>query len=119
MGVIQVKLTVKNPIDPSKKAIEEFLVDSGAHYTVIPASIVKNLFLKPSFKQDFSLADGRIITRSIGNATIRYESKELTVPVVLGRKGDSPLLGLTTLESFGLMLDPFKRRIYHSRLMLA
>jgi hypothetical protein len=36
----------------------------------------------------------------------------------LGEKEDNALLGVTTLESFGLMLDPFKQKIYHSKLML-
>ena len=49
---------------------------------------------------------------------INFEGKELSLPVVLGEKGDSALLGLTTLDGFGLMVDPFKRTIYQSKLML-
>ena len=100
-----------------KQTEENFLVDSGAHFTVLPLEIVKKLELKPIYVQEFSLADGRLIKRKLGNALIRFEDKELAVPVVLGNKGDTALLGVTTLESFGLMLDPFKRRIYHSKLM--
>lgn len=118
MGITTVKLTIKNPVNGGKAIEEEFLVDSGAHYTVIPADIVKKLNLKSSYTQEFSLADGRIIKRDIGSAFINFEGKELAIPVVLGRKGDSALLGITTLESFGLMIDPFKRRIYSSKLML-
>lgn len=118
MGVTTVKIIVKNLLMPSKKLEGEFLVDSGAHYTVLPASFVKKLQLKPSFTQEFSLADGRIIKRKLGSAVINFEGRELAVPVVLGEKEDSALLGLTTLESFGLTLDPFKRQIYHSKLIL-
>lgn len=119
MGITKVKLTVKNLTDPTKEIREDFLVDTGAHYTVVPYEIVKKLNLKPSYKQDFSLADGKIISRSIGSAIVRFEKRELPVPVVLGQKGDTALLGITTLESFGLMIDPFKRKLYHSQLMLA
>ncbi len=94
-----------------------FLVDSGAHYTVIPNETVKKLSLKPSYTQEFSLADGRIIKRKIGSAYINFQGRELAVPVVLGEKDDSPLLGVTTLESFGVVLDPFQRKIYPSKLM--
>lgn len=118
MGMTKVKLVIKNPFNLSKKVEADFLVDSGAHYTVLPASIVKKLSLKSSYVQEFSLADGKIIKRSIGGAVINYEGRELPVPVVLGEKDDDPLLGVTTLESFGLMLDPFKRKVYRSRLML-
>ena len=112
------RLTVKNPRNPSLQAVSDFLVDSGAHYTLIPYRIVEKLGLKPSYKQDFSLADGKIMQRAISSASIVFEGKELAVPVVLGEKGDAALLGVTTLEGFGLMLDPFKRKLYHSTLML-
>ncbi len=118
MGITTVKLTIKNPRYPNKKVEDEFLVDTGAHYTVLPEDIVKKLGLKQSWTQEFSLADGKIIKRPVGGAIIRFEGKELPVPVVLGEKDDSPLLGVTTLESFGLMIDPFKRKLYHSKLML-
>lgn len=115
----KVKLVIKNPVNPNKKEECIFLVDTGAHYTVIPQFLVKKLQLKSSYVQDFSLADGKIIKRSIGGAIINFEGRELPIPVVLGEKDDDPLLGVTTLESFGLMIDPFKRRIYPSKLMLA
>ncbi len=114
----QVRLIIKNPRDPKRQEVGEFLVDSGAHYTVLPLEMVRKLKLKPSYEQDFSLADGKIISRSIGGAVIRFEDRELPVPVVLGEKNDTGLLGVTTLESFGLMLDPFQRKIYKSKLML-
>jgi clan AA aspartic protease len=118
MGVTKVKLVIKNPFNLQKKIEGEFLVDSGAHYTVLPAPMVKKLGLKPSYNQEFVLADGRVIKRSIGSALINFQRKELAVPVVLGKKDDDPLLGLTTLEGFGLMIDPFQRKIYPSKLTL-
>lgn len=119
MGATSVKLTIKNPLNPSQAISGKFLVDSGAHYTVLPLDTVQKLGILPSFVQEFSLADGKIIKREVGSALVRYEDKELAVAVVIGKKGDSALLGVTTLEAFGLMLDPFNRKIYHSKLMLA
>ncbi|HCS78736.1 TPA: aspartyl protease [Patescibacteria group bacterium] len=114
----KVNLTIKNPHDPSLTAEQNFLVDSGVHYTVIPIELVKKLNLKSSYEQDFVLADGKVIKRKVGGAIVKFENRELPVAIILGEKGDSPLLGVTTLESFGLMLDPFKRKLYHSKLML-
>lgn len=113
------KLTVKNLFDLKKKTEGDFLVDTGAHFTVVPFDMVKKLGLKPSFEQEFSLADGRIVKRKVGSAFVRYKNKEGAVMVVLGGKKDDPLLGVTTLESFGLMIDPFTREIYKSKLILA
>lgn len=119
MGVTTIRLTVKNPTNLAKRVEGEFLVDTGAHYTVIPQPWVKKLGLKPSYEQRFSLADGRIMKRHVSGAVVTLQGRELPVPVVLGERGDTALLGVTTLESFGLMIDPFKRQLYHSRLMLA
>lgn len=118
MGITKVRLTIKNPFDLDKSETGDFLVDSGAHYTVLPASIVKKLGIKKSYDQEFVLADGSVIKRSIGGAVVDFEKRELPVTVVLGEKDDGPVLGVTTLESFGLMLDPFKRTIFPSKLML-
>ena len=119
MGMTEIQLIIKNPTEPKKSVAAKFLIDSGAHYTVLRYEIVQKLGLKPSYTQEFSMADGKTIKRQIGGAVVTFEGKELPVAVILGQKGDAALLGVTTLESFGLMLDPFKRRIYHSKLMLA
>jgi hypothetical protein len=37
--------------------------------------------------------------------------------VIFREEGDEPLLGATTLESLGLVLDPFKRRLIAMRLL--
>lgn len=118
MGITKVKLTVKNPQNTKLSLEGDFMVDSGAHYTVLTKNQVRKLNLKSSFNQEFVLADGRVVKRPVGSAVIRFGDRELSVPVVLGGENDESLLGVTTLEAFGLMLDPFKRTIYPSKLML-
>ena len=44
--------------------------------------------------------------------------KKGAAPVIFGEEGDEPLLGATTLESLGLVLDPFKRRLIPMRMLL-
>ncbi len=119
MGMTAVTLKIKNLKDPKKTYEGEFLVDSGAHFTVLPERIWKDLGLKVEKEQDFSLADGKIISRKIGNAFVEYSGDQIASPVVLGEKNDTALLGVLTLEGMGLMLDPFKRQIYKSKLFLA
>jgi len=118
MGITKVTLKVKNPSDPKKVIQEDFLVDSGAAYTVIPKKYVGQLGLKPSFEREFMLADGRTVTRQIGNAIIEFQGQEVASPVVLGKKDDSLLLGVLTLEGLGFVLDPFSRKLYPAKLML-
>lgn len=118
MGITKVTLKVKNPIYPKKVVEGEFLVDSGAAYTVLSKKYVEKLGLKPSFNRSFILADGRTVTRPIGNAIIEFQGLEVASPVVLGKKDDSLLLGVLTLEGLGFVLDPFSRKLYHAKLML-
>ncbi len=68
---------------------------------------------------DFALADGHTITRRVGDAYFEFQGEGGAAPVIFGEKGDEPLLGATTLESLGLMLDPFKRRLIPMRMLLA
>lgn len=118
MGMTEVELTIKNPTNPKQTHTMEYLVDSGALFTVVPFEVVQKLKLKPSIKREFILADGKKITRKIGSARIKFGKEELISPVVLGEKGDTPLFGALALESFGLALDPFQRKIYKAKLML-
>ena len=47
MGMTDVSLTIKNPRYPQKKYQGEFLVDSGATYTVVPELILNKLGVQP------------------------------------------------------------------------
>lgn len=118
MGMANVTLTVKNPSKPGKKISDDFLVDSGAAFTVLPQKLVNKLGLKPSFEQEFILTDGKKVKRKIGNALVEFQGRETASPVVLGEEKDNKLLGALTLEALGLALDPFQRKLYKAKLML-
>jgi len=126
MGLTNISATITNLDDRRKQASGEFLVDTGAGYTVIPYSMVKKLNLKPTKKQIFSLADGTTVTRNMGYALIKVDFtnqkagvQEAPSAVVLGQPNDSALLGVITLENMGLIVDPFKRELRPMKLMLA
>jgi len=40
-----------------------------------------------------------------------YDGRRGDSMVIVGEPGDDPLLGATTLEAFGLVLDPFRREL--------
>ncbi len=118
MGLTSVTLEIKNAYKPKKTVKGEFLVDSGAMFTVLTEEMVRKLELKPEFEREFSLADGTTIKRKLGNAFVKYQGIESSSPVVLGEKQDTPLLGVLTLEALGLVLDPFKRKLHPAKLTL-
>ena len=110
MSITYLDIVVKNPQNPLKTTNEHFLVDSGAVFSVIPKSVLKKLEVKPTDKQKFSLANGEVIEKSVGNALFEYRGKLRSSPVVFGEK-DIFLLGAVTLESLGVILDPINREL--------
>ena len=104
--------------DKNREEELQFLVDSGANYTVLPKSVWKKLKLKSKRVAQFVLADGTKIDRHIGECLIQLEMGECHTPVVLGEDGDEPLLGAVTLEELGLVLNPFNRSLHPMRMLI-
>ena len=73
--------------------------------------MLKALGCKPYRKKTFFLADGTSVERRIGDAYFEYGGVGGAAPVIFGEKGDSNLLGATTLEALELVLDPFRREL--------
>jgi predicted aspartyl protease len=119
MGMTSQELVVKGTRGARRKAVINFLIDSGAVYSLVPGATLRKLGIRPYREVNFSLADGTIITRRVGDAYFELQGEGGAAPVIFGEKGDEPLLGATTLESIGLILDPFKRRLIPMRMLLA
>ena len=111
MGLTDVRVVVQNPQDRQRSIELTFLVDSGAIYSVIPAEILSELGIRPDSVESFSLADLTQVVREVGEAAFTLFGKTRVSPVMFGQPGDAILLGVMTLESLGLMLDPVKQEL--------
>lgn len=119
MGLTVLEIEVANPADPELKQRVEFLIDSGAIYSVVPGNILNDLRIKPLTEETFHLADGSKIVRKKGVALFRHGERVGGADVVFGEEGDSTLLGAMTLESLGLFLDPLRRQLKPLPMILA
>ena len=119
MGLTHIKLSIANPARPRQAMDLTFLVDSGAVYSVIPASLLRKLGVKAHSKRTFILADGSEITRKIGDVLFRLNGRQGAAPVIFGEKEDSTLLGAISLEALGMALDPMKRELRPLPMVLA
>jgi clan AA aspartic protease len=117
MGLVYQTLAVKENRKSQKSITLEFLIDSGAVYSLVPAKILSDLGIEPYKKMTFVLADGTKIERDIGDAYFELNGNGGSAPVIFGNEGDEPLLGATTLESLALVLNPFNRELYPMRLL--
>ncbi len=106
-----VAIEVGNPSTPQQTVTVEFLVDSGAIYSVVPEPVLQQLQIQPLAEETFRLANGESIRRKKGIALFKYQGKIGGADVIFGEPGDSTLLGAFTLEALGLALDPLKREL--------
>jgi clan AA aspartic protease len=109
MGLTNLPITVSHPANPKKSATLQFMVDSGAIYSVVPTRVLGGLGIKPEEEREFILANGQKMVRQLGIARFAYKDRTGGASVIFGQKDDNILLGATTLEAMGFVLNPFKR----------
>jgi clan AA aspartic protease len=119
MGMTYAELIVKKTHDDRNQIEVRFLIDSGAVYSLILKVDLEKLGIQPHRRMKFVLADGAEIERRVGDAYFEWRGEGGAAPVIFGEKGDEPLLGATTLETLGLVLNPFSRELHPMRMMLA
>ena len=94
------------------------LVDTGASYTMVPASILEDLGIERFDTRTFSLADGSRRRFSLGWVEMELEGRPGFVYVIFGDEGVKILLGATALEAYGLAADAKNRRLIPGELTL-
>jgi clan AA aspartic protease len=119
MGLTVLTIEVGNPGKPEVTEKVEFLIDSGATYSVVPTPVLEKLGIKPLSEQEFRLANGTRIVRKRGIALFKYGERIGGADAVFGEAGDSNLLGATTLESLGYALNPLRRDLEPLPMILA
>ena len=120
VGITFAKARVANPRRADLGEVDlELLVDTGALYSVVPASILDALAVERLDRRQFTLADGSHVAYDVGEATFVVAGHARTSQVVFAPEGVTPLLGAFALESLGLMVNPVTRELLPMRLFLA
>ncbi len=93
-------------VGPRGQVTVDALVDTEASYTWLAREVLDRLGITPSFRRHFALADGREVDYDMADAQLRLNGETRPCPVIFGDPGTEPLLGVVTLEIFGLGVDP-------------
>ncbi|MFW6138603.1 MAG: aspartyl protease [Spirochaetota bacterium] len=109
MGITYIEGRVTGPEGKQKSL--PLLIDSGAHYTLLPQEVWKDIELRKKREMDFILADGTRIKRGVSECYIELEMGEGHTPVVLGEEDDAAVIGVVTLEIMGVVFNPLKRKL--------
>jgi predicted aspartyl protease len=96
--------------------LEHVLVDTGATFTTLPADVIQQIDLPPLPGGDveISVADGRTVKGAVYGARVGMEGVEAPA-VVVTFEGAGALVGVQTLESLGLRVDPQRERLEFTR----
>ncbi len=117
MGTFHWPLTVLSA-DGDREETVDALVDTGATYTSLPASLLSRLGVVPQRHLEFELANGEVIEQQIGEARLRVDGVEATRVVVFGTDDAPALLGADTLEGVTMAVDPVGKRLLPTRALL-
>ena len=111
MGAIHVEVTIRNPGERSRSWTGPFLVDTGATDSIVPRRHLEGIGLEPVEQIVYELADGTRVPMDVGVAQIEFLGKRIGGTVVFGDAEAEPLLGVTALESIGVVVDPGNQRL--------
>jgi predicted aspartyl protease len=121
MGTFKIKCKIENIAARDKSAvIPQMLVDTDSEYTWVSATTLEKLNVQREKKDvSFIMANGQLVSRSVGFAIVRYNKFFTVDEVVFAEKGDLLLLGARTLEGLSLMVDSRKKKLVAAGPILA
>ncbi len=111
MGLTKVTTTLKSVTDPQRSYEALFLVDTGATDCMAPADELEKVGILKKGKTAYELADGTVREYPFGLVQIEFMGETTAGRVIFGESGAEPLLGVTALESVGIMVDPANKTL--------
>ena len=117
MGTFKWPLRIAS-IDGQQGRDIEATVDTGASFTTLPSSLLRELGIEATGKRGFLVADGRRVEMDYGEARATINGDSVTTIVVFGADEAPPLLGAYTLEGLALAVDPEAQRLVPTSMIL-
>lgn len=119
MSMFKVNVTARNPKEESVSEPVAALVDTGSELTWLPGDLLKRVGITPRRKRLFTTATQQKVQRDVGYAILSAEGYETIDEVVFAEPGDLTLLGVRTLEGFGVMVDNLAHRFVATATIVA
>ena len=120
MSMFRVNVIARNPKQEELATQPvEALVDTGSELTWLPGEVLKSVGITPRRKRIFATATQQKVEREVGYAILSAEGYETNDEVVFAESGDMVLLGVRTLEGFGVMVDNIGHRFVATATIVA
>lgn len=111
MGLTRVTTKLTNIESPDKSFESIFLVDTVATDCLVPSDELETIGVRKEGKMSYELADGTVREFFFGLVRIEFMGETTAGRVIFGEPGLEPLLGVTALESVGIMVDPTNKTL--------
>ena len=111
MGLIHVTVTLKTHQKAKRKYQADFLVDTGATDCLAPTRALESAGISRRGKMNYELANGETVEYDFGLAEIEFMGELTSGRVIFGPNNTEPILGVTALESVGILVDPVKQTL--------
>lgn len=116
MGHLEVEVKLTNP-ETGSVVEGKALVDTGATLTVVPRKLADELGLPTKAKSKAMTAGGPIAIE-LSDANIEIAGKAASMRVAISEVMDRVLIGVVTLETLGLAVDPLSGELKESFYLL-
>jgi predicted aspartyl protease len=90
--------------------VDRILVDTEASFTVMPLNLAEKYFIETPFEVELKLGDGRIVKAKMFVAEVEIEGRKGPLRI-MAFKDAMPVIGVDTLETLGLRVDPSTGRV--------
>lgn len=111
MGLTKVTTKITNMEGDARAYEEVFLVDTGATDSMAPSDELETIGIRRVGKMAYELADGSVREFAYGLAKIEFMGETTAGRVIFANPGTEPILGVTALESVGIMVDPANKTL--------
>jgi predicted aspartyl protease len=117
MGTVKVKLKLTNIYGGDEAEIDDAVVDTGSIHTCIPRELAERLNLRLTGSRAVLTAAGPATLEETG-AWVELHGKATLTPLLILDTLDQAIVGVTLLEWLGFLVDPVKKEIRETDILL-
>ncbi len=117
MGIFRVTIGIGNMEGGDLQEVDA-LVDTGATHTMAPGAFLHYLHIRPMYTSEVTVANGESAHWDVGIENITYGGRRALCQVFFGPEGADYLLGATSLEALGFVVDPVAQELQPTSLRI-
>jgi predicted aspartyl protease len=111
MKTIHINVSLR-PMDNRRKRYHaDFGINSGSMNSIAPASALKEAGIEPIGNMTCEMPDGTLVEYAFAVAVIEFMGEITAGRVIFGPEGTEPLVGVTALQSVGIVVDPRNQKL--------